>query len=187
MRHDFVSKIYAAGTPAVDEPLEDFSRCHADILDRLQAFSDLPALTAAAARARVVAADVVSLFERTVLAHHADEESELFSAVLRWADKGEEHARVSALVNRLAAEHRTIEGLWKTLRDDVEHAARGRPSDLDEESTTRLVQAYRAHAAFEEQEFLPLAREILARDSNHMASLGVSLHMRHAPRISGYI
>ena len=28
--------------------------------------------------------------------------------------------------------------------------------------------------------FLPLSQTILGRNSNHMAALGVSLHMRHA-------
>jgi len=38
---------------------------------------------------------------------------------------------------------------------------------------------YRAHAWFEEQEFLPLSQTILSRNPNHMAALGLSLHMRH--------
>jgi hypothetical protein len=44
-----------------------------------------------------------------------------------------------------------------------------------------LVTRYRAHAQYEESEFLPLSQTILSRNSNHMAALGMSLHMRHAP------
>ena len=43
-----------------------------------------------------------------------------------------------------------------------------------------LVDTYMGHARFEEQQFLPLAHTILGRNSNHMAALGLSLHMRHA-------
>ena len=75
-------------------PLAGFSRCHEGILTQIQAFSGLPALVEAAIRARSVAADTVALFENVVLAHHGDEESELFPAVLRWSAKGEEHDRV---------------------------------------------------------------------------------------------
>ena len=40
---------------------------------------------------------------------------------------------------------------------------------------------YQAHARFEEQEFLPLSEKILSRNGDHMAALGLSLHMRHQP------
>ena len=43
-----------------------------------------------------------------------------------------------------------------------------------------LVSTYANHARFEEQVFLPLAHSILSRNGNHMAALGVSLHLRHA-------
>ncbi len=46
---------------------------------------------------------------------------------------------------------------------------------------------YQSHAQFEEQEFLPLARQILGRDGNHLAALGLALHMRHVPLPVGYI
>ena len=168
-------------------PLAGFSRCHEGIINQVEAFAGLPALVEAADRARNVAADTLALFEHVVLAHHGDEESELFPAVLRWAKKGEEHDRVQALIQKLTAEHRHIEKLWRELRSPVEAAARGKPADLDGEAAARLARAYAVHAAFEEQQFLPLAQEILARDSAHLASLGMSLHMRHAPRIPGYI
>jgi hypothetical protein len=49
------------------------------------------------------------------------------------------------------------------------------------------VLAYNAHANYEETEFLPLAETILGRNANHMAALGLSLHMRHTPIPYGYI
>lgn len=172
---------------STETPLTGFTDCHAGILSRLDAFKDLPALIAAADRARAVANDTVALFEHAVMAHHGDEESELFPAVLRWAREGEEHDQVKAMVQRLTLEHRTIEKLWKRHRSEVEAAARGKPSSLQKESADELVQAYRQHAVYEEEAFLPLAQNILQRDSAHMAALGISLHMRHAPIIPGYV
>jgi hypothetical protein len=170
-----------------EPPLAEFSQCHAGILAGLERFADLPALIAAAARARAVAAQTLVLFENAVLAHHGDEEAELFPAVLRWAAPGEEQAHVEAMVQQLTSEHRRIEKLWKQHRAVLEAAARGKPADLAKEAATDLVQAYVAHATFEEQVFLPLARTILGRDGDHLSSLGMSLHMRHAPQIPGYI
>jgi len=167
--------------------LEAFSRCHDGIVEQLRTFSALPALVAAAERSRQVAAATLALFENGVLAHHGDEESELFPAVLRWAQPGAEQEKVKALTRRLVQEHREIENLWKRSRAAVAAVARGKLAGLEKGATMRLVQAYIAHARFEESEFLPLAEEILGRDSAHMAALGMSLHMRHAPHIAGYI
>ena len=50
-----------------------------------------------------------------------------------------------------------------------------------------LVQAYTAHARFEEEQFLPQAQAILSRNGNHMEALGLSLHHRHAPQPMAHI
>ncbi len=169
------------------EPLAAFSQCHAGILSQLQAFAELPALQAAAAQARNVAENTLALFKDAVYAHHADEESELFPAVVRSAAKGEEADRARAMVQRLTAEHRTIELLWKKMEPAVKATAKGKPTDLDLDAVETLVRTYLAHARFEEQEFLPLAQAVLSRNNNHMAALDVSLHLRHAPPVVGHI
>lgn len=170
-----------------ETPLAGFSRCHQGILSRLESFADLPGLAAAAERARRVAADTLVLFEATVLEHHADEEAELFVAVQRSATPGQERTWVSAMVQRLTVEHRSIEALWKQVKPSVKAAAVGKPVELDPAAIAELVSSYQAHAQFEEQEFLPLARQILGRNGNHLAALGMALHMRHAPQPVGYI
>ena len=50
-----------------------------------------------------------------------------------------------------------------------------------------MVQRYQAHAQLEEQAFLPLAQTILGRNDNHMAALGLTLHMRHVPHFAAHI
>ena len=93
----------SAGTtdPVSDtqSPIDSFSQCHAGIVSCLQAFAELPDLTVAAERARQVAANTLTMFDRSVLRHHQDEEAELFPAVLRSAAPGEEHARVADTLN----------------------------------------------------------------------------------------
>ncbi len=174
--------------PPVDaSPVESFSDCHWGLLCGLRAFAGLPTLLVAAERARTVAAGTLKLFETGILQHHAEEEEDLFTAVLRSAAPGDEREHVGTMVDRLVAEHRSVEKLWKTLQPDVRRAAAGRTAQLDADAVAALVYAYNRHAAFEELEFLPLAAEILGRDGNHMAALGMSLHLRHAPRAIGYI
>jgi hemerythrin-like domain-containing protein len=115
-----------------------------------------------------------------VLEHHKQEEEELFPAVLRSAEEGAEKDAVRSLVWRLTDEHREVETLWKRLRPDVARIAQGKAVALRQEAVDVLVSAYRHHAQTEERHFLPMAQEILGRNGNHMAALGLSLHMRHA-------
>lgn len=168
-------------------PLEGFSDAHRGILCALRGFSALPELAAAADRSRRVGVATLQLFETAILPHHADEESELFPAVIRSAAAGAERGRVEGIVERLIAEHRSVEALWSKLKPAVKRAASGIDALLDPEAVAALVFAYNRHAAFEELEFLPLAQEILGRNSNHMAALGASLHLRHAPQPVAYI
>jgi hypothetical protein len=161
-------------------PVDDFSNCHAGILAQLNELGTLPALLEPAARARSVAARALKFFRAAVHEHHAEEEAELFPAVLASAIKGDERAHVQAMVAHLTAEHRAIEAAWASLEPGLKAVAKGRDSELDGAAVARLVAAYQAHAGYEEEQFLPLSKAILGRNANHMAALGLSLHMRHA-------
>jgi hemerythrin-like domain-containing protein len=161
-------------------PIDDFSQCHAGILGRLQALDTLPALLEPAARARQIAADTLSFFREAVFEHHAEEENELFPAVLASAHKGAERDKVQAIVAELTAEHRQVEAAWSKLEPKLKAVAKGHEVDMDSADISALVRTYQAHARYEEDVFLPLSQAILGRDSNHLAALGMSMHMRHA-------
>jgi hypothetical protein len=168
-------------------PVDEFSDCHAGILAGLRAFGTLPPLNDAAQRLRRVAHATLELMDTAVLEHHKEEEEVLFDAVLRSAEPGRERDHVQSLIWRLTDEHREIEDLWKHLRPEVAHAAAGKPAHLPQEAVNLLVGIYRQHAHTEERDFLPMARDILGRNDNHMAALGLSLHMRHRAVPVGYI
>ena len=169
-------------SPAADAnaPIQDFSQCHAGIVKRLHLLGELPALLAPAERASQIAEQSVSFFREAIFEHHLDEERELFPVVLLHAEKGAEHALVQAMVKRLTDEHRALEALWKHIESGLKKVAKGRFDDVNADEVARLVAQYLAHAEFEEKEFLPLSQAILGRNANHMAALGLSLHMRHA-------
>jgi hemerythrin-like domain-containing protein len=166
--------------PASHSPIEDFSQCHVGIVAHLQALGQLPALLEPAAKARHIAAETVQFFREAVYEHHAEEERELFPAVLASAAKGAERDKVQAIVTELTAEHRQVEAAWSRLEPKLKAVAKGHDADVDGAEITALVETYQAHARYEEEVFLPLSQAILARNSNHLAALGVSMHIRHA-------
>jgi hemerythrin-like domain-containing protein len=160
-------------------PIDDFSQCHVGIVAHLQSLGQLPALLEPAARARQIAADTVMFFRDAVYEHHAEEERELFPAVLGSAAMGVERDKVQAIVDELTAEHRHVEAAWSKLEPKLKAVAKGHDAEIDGAEITALVETYRAHARYEEEVFLPLSQAILGRNSNHMAALGISMHMRH--------
>jgi hemerythrin-like domain-containing protein len=169
----------ATPSPPTEAPLEQFSECHAGILKQLDSLAAVPGLLDPAARARRLAGEVLDFFRAAVHEHHAEEERELFPAVLASAQDEDERAYVRGIVERLTREHRQIEATWQRIEPGLKDVARGRDTELDPLSVASLVATYRAHAAYEEQVFLPLSQKILSRNGDHMAALGVSLHMRH--------
>ena len=170
-----------------DAPLLNFSQCHVGILSHLNRFGELPALLDPAAKARAIAQETLAFFRDAVYEHHAEEERELFAAVLASAAPGQELARVKAITDQLVREHRHIEAVWSRLEPQLKLLARGQPTDVDVADIEQLVNHYRSHAAYEEETFLPLSHTILSRNSNHMAALGLSLHMRHMPPVMAHI
>ena len=163
-----------------DAPVQGFAHCHEGIVAQLHELEHLPALSEAAARARRIAKATDDFYRHVVLTHHAEEEQELFSAVLASSKVGAERDRVQAIVTRLTQDHRHIESSWRAIEPAVRDVARGHDAVLDAQQMARFVADYLAHARYEEEVFLPLCSTILGRNGNHMAALGMSLHARHA-------
>jgi len=170
-------------TPDTDAPISHFTHCHVGILAQLSRLNELPALLGPAALARKTAEQSIAFFGKGMYVHHQEEEKELFPAVRSSAHAGPERLRVDGLIDQLTAGHRELEALWESLAPGLHKVAKGQDASLDEASLSRLVQQYR----LEEQAFLPLAETILGRNSHHMAALGLSLHMRHAPHFIAHI
>jgi hypothetical protein len=162
-----------------DTPLQDFSTCHIGFVTLLEASLGLPEMVATSARARSCAADVVKMFRHRVLAHHEDEERDLFPAVLQVAQPGAEADRAQAMVAQLVREHHEIAALWKQLEPTVQAIASGYLPGLDSALLQELVKRFNEHVRIEEVEFLPFAQQVLARHGEDLAMLGLALHRRH--------
>ncbi len=115
-----------------------------------------------------------------IVEHHREEEEELFPAVLASARLGDEREQLVRVVARLTSEHRQLETSFRRILSVIDAMGDGVFAPLDRADIASLVHAYLAHARFEEEVFLPKAMVILGRNSDHMAALGLSLHIRHA-------
>ena len=94
---------------------------------------------------------------------------------------------VEGLTEQLTHDHRALEKLWESLEPGLRKVAKGQDTTLDVLALQSMVDRYQAHARLEEQDFLPLAQSILGRNDNHLAALGLSLHMRHVPHFAAHI
>lgn len=177
----------ASAATDTNAPVNSFAQCHEGIMRRLRALNELSGLLAPANRARQIAEQSLAFFREAIFEHHLEEERDLFPAVLASATAGPEREHVAALVERLTTQHRILEGRWRSLEKDLGQVAVGKDCRMEPADLNRLVVEYAAHAALEEVEFLPLAQTILGRNPNHMAALGLALHLRHTPAPVPYI
>jgi hemerythrin-like domain-containing protein len=161
-------------------PIQSFSNCHSGILDAMRELAELPALLGPARRVRSISERFGELYQKVILEHHREEEKDLFPAVLADAQPGAERTEVDRIVTRLTREHREVEAAFAKLLPAVRAVGKNLESELNLEEIEALASKYIAHARFEEEEFLPLAKTILGRNSDHMAALGLSIHMRRS-------
>ena len=163
-----------------DNPLNEFSGCHEHIVvnfENLKSMLKRIREQPGSGEIRKLAKQQLVFFKEVVMEHHAEEEQELFVAVMESAEKGEEANEARRAIKRLVAEHRELELTWGKLQADIKRLAKGKSAELDVELAKELAERYLAHAAYEEQYFLPMAANILSK--NEMSALGLALHMRH--------
>lgn len=152
-------------TPAAgfEAPLEMLSACHGRVerqcLTMLRLVPHLAANGPDQA-AREAAQNVMRYFDTSARHHHADEEEDLFPALLQSAPPTG-LAQVRELVAALRAQHRELEQFWAQLRPKLEGVTLGTQSELGADEVARLVDLYRSHIAREEAELLPLAARLL--------------------------
>ena len=174
-------------TPAAgfEAPLEMLAACHGRVEDQCATLERLPAHLAAHGAdraAREAAQGALRYFDTSARHHHADEEQDLFPALLACAAPAGRPA-LEALIAGLRAQHRELERRWAGVRTQLEALARAdgvparaHPTSLNAEDVTQLCGLYRAHIAREEDELLPLAARSLALAQ--LDALGRAMRLR---------
>ena len=172
-----------------DAPLDIYSGCHDGIVKTFQQLLTMTKLLRSNpedAQAREIASKVLRFFAEVVVIHHAEEEEELFTAVMDCAANSSEAKLAREYTKRLVEEHRDLEDMWARIEPALKAISHGRKADFDMQIADKLATQYLAHAAFEEQYYLPLSAKILS--ANEKSALVLALHMRHQEKaISGYI
>lgn len=173
-------------------PLSSFHDSHGGILKHLTRLNDLSLLIRQPGMEGAVEDSALAIwrfFREVVMAHHEEEEEELFAAVLRIEDlEPALRKRIVASVERLTHEHRDVEADWAAIEPQVRKLSRGKLSILDVDRVKTLVAKYEAHARYEEDEFLPLAEDLLSRHAEELGKLARALHSRHSAKwVAGYV
>lgn len=153
----------AAGTEA---PLEMLSTCHVRAQNQCATLRRLvPHLAEHGANeeARNAATNVMRYFDTSARHHHADEEEDLFPALIE-SMAGSDAICVREMIEGLTADHRALEAAWRRLRDVLERIAAGESVALASDDVEGLVGLYERHIQREEDELLPMAARLLSED-----------------------
>ena len=162
------NRIPGYSTPAAgfEAPLEMLSACHFRIERQCATLRRLVPYLAthgAAIEARTAAANVMRYFDTSAKHHHADEEEDLFPALIE-SMAGSDPVCLRELTAMLANEHRELEARWQDVRAVLERVVAGDSVLLSSQAVEALVSLYERHIEREENELLPMAARLLSDD-----------------------
>ncbi len=166
-----------SAAPSFEVPLEMLAACHGRVQAQCALLRRLvPHVQAHGidAQARDAARGVMRYFDEAAPQHHADEERDLFPALLE-SMAGSDPVCLRELTAALSAEHRALEALWRALRDALQRmldASQAPDAALVEDFVAR----YLAHLQREDDELLPMAARLL--DDDALARVGRAMRLR---------
>jgi len=146
-------------------PLEMLSACHARVEHQCATLRRLVSHLAAHgadADARSAAAAVMRYFDMSARDHHADEEVDLFPALIE-SMAGSDAVCLRELIDALTTDHRQLEVAWQRVRRVLVRITVGdERAMLEAADVQALVGLYERHIAREEGELLPMAARLLS-------------------------
>lgn len=169
---------FSAPAAGAEAPLEMLSACHGRIETQCATLRRLvPHIAArgADADARLAASRVMRYFDTSASDHHADEEQDLFPALLE-SMAGSDPVCLRELIEGLKAEHRQLEARWHQVRALLQRISEGEAAPLAAEVVEALVTQYERHIEREESELLPMAARLLSEAE--LAGIGRAMRAR---------
>ena len=169
---------FSSPSASTEVPLEMLSACHGRVERQCQTLQRLPPHLldhGSDEQARQAAQAVLRYFDTAARDHHADEEMDLFPALLE-AVAGSDAVCLRDLILTLLTEHRDIEQQWQHLRQALAAVALGQSAALPDQAVAAFVSAYAAHIEREEGELLPLAARLL--DDAALERIGRAMRQR---------
>lgn len=166
--------------PAVgfEVPLEMLAACHGRVEAQCATLRRLVVHVGgqgADRQAREAAAAVMRYFDTSAVHHQADEEVDLFPALIE-AMAGSDAVCLRELTASLTGEHRELEQRWRALRRRLEPLACGNASTLTDDEVRDFIGLYERHMAREEAELLPMAARLLS--DAELDRIGLSMRAR---------
>lgn len=155
---------FSSPAAGFEVPLEMLAACHLRIDRQLVTLQRLAAHLprhGSDAEASGAASAVMHYFDSAAGHHHADEEIDLFPALIE-SMAGSDAVCLRELVATLTADHRALEAQWRHLRPSLALLAAGQAASLDALAVDTFVDHYRRHIAREDAELLPMAGRLLA-------------------------
>ncbi len=167
----------AAGA-SFEVPLEMLSACHGRVQTQCATLRRLvPHLAAHGAddAARSAASAVLRYFDTAAKDHHADEETDLFPALIE-SMAGSNAVCLRDIIGALTADHRALEAQWRHVRSKLQAIAAGEAALLAADDIEPMITLYERHIEREEKELLPMAARLLSDDA--LAQLGRAMRER---------
>lgn len=168
--------------PGTDSPREALGLCHrcvAGMLERLEALAaeiGAPRSPADAAGLAERARTLVAEIDEAMAVHIADEESDIFPALLAACDSPARRAQAFELVSSLLVEHREMAELWHALRIALLALGGGVGVPFPGGTAASYLVLMRAHIAREDLELADLMRVI---DAPRTRQIAVAIAHRH--------
>lgn len=169
---------HSSPAASFEAPLEMLLACHQRIHKQCATLRRLvPHVAAHGAddAAREAAAQVLRYFDTAAQHHHADEEQDLFPALLE-SMAGSDAVCLRELIDGLMAQHRELDARWRGLRPALDRIAAGDDAVLDSAAVEGLAEAYAAHIEREEGELLPMAARLLG--DGELQRMGLAMRGR---------
>ena len=169
---------FSAPSAGFEAPLEMLSACHFRIERQCATLRRLVphlATHGADTEARTAAANVIRYFDTSAKHHHADEEEDLFPALIE-SMAGSDPVCLRELTATLVAEHDELEVRWQNIRAVLERVVAGDNVVLESQAVEALVGLYERHIAREETELLPMAARLLSDED--LARVGRAMRER---------
>lgn len=125
--------------------------------------------------ARAAATRIIRYFDTSALHHHADEEDDLFPALIE-SMAGSDAICLRDMIDGLTADHRALAACWRHLRAILERIAAGERVPLLFDDVEALAVRYERYIEREEKELLPMAARLLSDDD--LARIGRAMRAR---------
>lgn len=148
-------------------PLEMLSACHRRVEQQCATLRRLVphlAQRGVDAAARSAATAVMRYFDTAAQDHHADEEVDLFPALIE-SMAGSDAVCLHEIVDALTDDHRRLEAHWRHVRARLQAIAAGEPAALTADDVEPLITLYERHIEREDKELLPMAARLLSDDA----------------------